>query len=454
MMLAELRDALAETMASVERMTRWLSERAVRPDSVLSSAIHRRMGAFVETALMQTTRYRIEGAMQAPSSASERGPTTATAYGRALNPLHWSSANRAWLVFFLSAVVHTESLIWTLIILDEPAAHGFLNLESMRYILPITAGITIASWVLVAVMVFVRLLRPNSIAHEYACTLYYGLSLCVFSYFTGTLSMSTGVVLAGAPVLGFILFRTGPVLWSLAAALVTLATLSVGAVVGWWDYAPAIASPVGSDGALSGFWLASMSLFVAPQLAIITLLSWYGLAGWRRREEAIRQLSLTDTLTRVPNRRSIIARLEHEQQSSARTHHPLAVIMVDLDHFKSLNDELGHNVGDQALQKAGERLASALRQSDHLGRFGGEEFLLVLPGTDADGARKLAERCRAALQDEPVQLEDGEPIRLTASFGVYCNAGHWQEPPDTMLSKADEALYQAKEAGRNQVVMA
>jgi diguanylate cyclase (GGDEF)-like protein len=367
------------------------------------------------------------------------------------NPLNWSPANKAWLVFLLSAVLHTEYLGWALVVLDEPAARAFMDLERVAHVLPLVFGLTLLSWGLVIGMARIRHYRPEAIGHEYACNLYYGVTLCVFSYFTGTLTMATGVVLAGAPVLGFILFRTAPILWSFVVALFVQALLSLGAVRGWWDYAPLIRNPAGANGELSGFWLTSMYLFVVPHLFVITLLSWYVLAGWRRREDSVRRLSLTDPLTQLANRRAIIARLRHEQESSASTRRPLSVIMIDLDHFKQLNDEHGHAAGDEALQAAGQRLARALRQSDHLGRFGGEEFLLVLPGTDWQGASLLAERCRALLAGEPLTLSDDRRVELTASLGLYCNAGDWQDSPDDMLRKADEHLYRAKAAGRNRV---
>lgn len=373
---------------------------------------------------------------------------------RSVNPLNWSPANKAWLVFMITALLHSEYLLWSAIVLHEPAAAGFMNLELVRTLMPALIGVTGLSWLLVLLMAGVRHWRPESVLHDYACNFYYGLSLCLFSYFIGTLNIATGMVMAGAPVLGFILFRTTPVLWALATAVLVQTLASVGAVRGWWPYAPVLQDTPDQGGDLHGFWLASLYLFAGPHLIVLTLLSWYALSGWRRREEAVRLLSLTDPLTRLANRRSIIARLEHERESSARTRHPLTVIMVDLDYFKQLNDVHGHAAGDRALLAAAHRLHSVLRRSDHLGRFGGEEFLLVLPGSDAEGARLLAEHCRQVLQAQPIELDNGKTITLTASFGVYCNADHWHDSPDTMLRRADEALYQAKEHGRNRVEIA
>ena len=379
-------------------------------------------------------------------------PIMQSARSQISNLLNWPPGNKAWLAYTLLALMHTQYLIWNLLVLELPSAAAYIDLEQSRRILPFAMAIAATSWFLVLVVAGLRLVRPQSIVHEYACNLYWAVSLCAFSYFIGTMTMATGVVLAGGPVLGFILFRAKPVLCSLAVGVILLITLSIGSVMGWWGYAPMISSPVGTDGRLSGFWLVSMYLFIGPHLIVITLFSWYGLSGWRRREAAVRELSLTDSLTRLANRRAIFARLIHERESSARTRRPLSVIMLDLDHFKEVNDTHGHASGDLVLQAAAERLESALRQSDHIGRFGGEEFLIVLPGTDQKGAWMLADRCRATLASEPVTIADGGQIQVTASLGLYCNDGDWDASPDDMLRRADEKLYRAKERGRNRVV--
>lgn len=367
------------------------------------------------------------------------------------NPLNWRPGDKAFLVFVLTAILHTEYLVWTLLVLELPGAREFMDIEATRRILPVSIAVTILSWVLSVLMAFLRKVGPGAIAHEYACNMYYGLSLCVFSHLSGTMTMATGVVLAGAPVLGFILFRPGPVLWALAAALLVQTLSAVGAFLGWWTYAPAIAIPLGTDGQLSGFWLASMTLFTTPHLIILTFLSWYVLSGWRRREEAVQLMSLTDSLTGLPNRRSILALLENEMTNSRLGGHPLSVVIVDLDHFKQVNDQHGHAVGDAALTVAARALRGALRQNDHVGRYGGEEFLMLLPGADDNGGRLLAERCREALSRSSVDGGQEEPLRVTASFGLCSNADRPDIGSEEMLRLADEALYRAKHGGRDRV---
>jgi diguanylate cyclase (GGDEF)-like protein len=124
--------------------------------------------------------------------------------------------------------------------------------------------------------------------------------------------------------------------------------------------------------------------------------------------------------------------------------------MLDIDHFKRVNDTHGHHVGDQVIQAVAARLAGCNRTTDVLGRYGGEEFALILPNTSSEGAAVLTERLRAAIADRPIDTDAG-PLTVTVSIGV---AQYTAEHTDveTLLSAADTALYQAKRAGRNRVV--
>lgn len=143
-----------------------------------------------------------------------------------------------------------------------------------------------------------------------------------------------------------------------------------------------------------------------------------------------------DHLTGCLNRTTLERRLALAMERAGRTGEPLACVFLDLDHFKSVNDRFGHRVGDAALVHVVRVIQGALRDVDALGRFGGEEFLALLPGTDGTGAREAAERMRIALETTPLQVE-GAPVILTASFGVaQLEAG---ESPDSLLRRAKAA---------------
>ena len=197
---------------------------------------------------------------------------------------------------------------------------------------------------------------------------------------------------------------------------------------------------------LNGFWLFSMLYFIAPILVTCLILFEILLSQWRHRERLIQHLSQTDPLTNALNRRSI-------NQSLDKLHHdkscPYAIVLLDLDHFKNINDQFGHHMGDTVLIAVSQKLGLHLRESDVVGRFGGEEFILILKQSSALKARQIAERCRSAIEDLVIQNEDGRTIRITASFGIALATDKLK--PQQLLDQADKALYAAKASGRNQI---
>jgi diguanylate cyclase (GGDEF)-like protein len=158
----------------------------------------------------------------------------------------------------------------------------------------------------------------------------------------------------------------------------------------------------------------------------------------------------TDSLTGLANRRTLDEELVLEWRRADRVGDSLAFILLDLDDFKQVNDTHGHQAGDAVLRTVGQVLLEGIRQVDLAGRYGGEEFALILPETDLGGALKLAERLRVSLETTPVELVEGKTLHITASFGVALK----DELPsaDELVAVADEALYAAKRAGKNRVM--
>ena len=162
----------------------------------------------------------------------------------------------------------------------------------------------------------------------------------------------------------------------------------------------------------------------------------------------IRALTLTDALTGAANRRAIERAVQHHSTAQQRHGMPLAIVYLDLDHFKALNDRHGHGGGDEALRHTVRVVQASCRAGDIVGRLGGEEFCVVLPFTEFAGACLMAERMRAALEGTPMWW-NGQTITLSASFGVACATGDDDEPWPELLARADRAMYAAKAAGRN-----
>jgi diguanylate cyclase (GGDEF)-like protein len=162
----------------------------------------------------------------------------------------------------------------------------------------------------------------------------------------------------------------------------------------------------------------------------------------------LRHYAETDPLTGIGNRRRFFTALEKEFRRCERYGSTFSVLILDLDHFKAINDRYGHPAGDKVLCDVCKRVAQCLRAPDLLTRYGGEEFAILLPLTTVEGAFAVAERIRAAIADAPVEYEE-EAIPASASIGVACYDN--EVNPDLLLRKADRALYRAKEAGRNRV---
>ncbi|HUU81979.1 MAG TPA: GGDEF domain-containing protein, partial [Phycisphaerae bacterium] len=160
-----------------------------------------------------------------------------------------------------------------------------------------------------------------------------------------------------------------------------------------------------------------------------------------------------DALTGLLNRRPFIDTLTREAAFANRTDWPLSLVMLDLDHFKLLNDTYGHNAGDVALRRTADRLASLVRQSDSVARFGGEEFAIILPGTRLSQAMKIARQLRDALRCDQFIYED-HTIRVTASFGVAELHECGVADAEALISQSDLAMYEAKRLGRDMVVAA
>jgi diguanylate cyclase (GGDEF)-like protein len=167
----------------------------------------------------------------------------------------------------------------------------------------------------------------------------------------------------------------------------------------------------------------------------------------------LRKLSITDGLTDLFNHRHIHELLHEEFERTARSGEPLAVAMFDLDRFKHVNDTYGHPTGDVILYETAQILKDSAREIDMVGRYGGEEFIVILPGTVEDEAARFAERVRSRV-DEHVYRDEATEVRMTVSGGVASYPGLEIPGPDELIKRADEALYSAKETGRDRIVRA
>jgi len=217
-------------------------------------------------------------------------------------------------------------------------------------------------------------------------------------------------------------------LWGIGVLAVTL----LHDVLGEWGVVPSAGMP----------WIYVGAVFFVLTVALVTT----------RKIVDTAAIALYDRLTGLYRREVVLDALKREIRRAARTRQPLSLIMMDLDRFKSVNDSLGHQAGDRLLAEVGRRLAEAGRAVDWLCRYGGEEFLAVLAGSDAEGALQAAERFRAAVGALPIDVGRAtRTVTLSAGIAGYDGSAEWPTV-ETLLGAADAALFRAKEAGRNQVM--
>ncbi len=222
-------------------------------------------------------------------------------------------------------------------------------------------------------------------------------------------------------------------------------------------HAPLLIQPMTTpDGRPLVGWLIVRDIIVAI-LGFLVYLCILAMKRWTERESLYLEMSTTDGLTRLSNRNFFINRGQEEiartREQTLPSSPSLSCIMIDLDHFKHINDTWGHHAGDQVLIAASKVMMKNARKTDEVGRYGGEEFAMLLPGTSARRAAQIAERIRRKISDMNV-IVDGNSIEVTASFGVACFPSTDINNMEDLLKAADKALYEAKESGRNKVVTA
>ncbi len=275
------------------------------------------------------------------------------------------------------------------------------------------------------------------------------LGVVLLSVAYGLKDTPIGIALLAEVFLSRALFTLGTLRWAFLLGLLAVVAAEVGQAMGLLAYAPLLSAPIYLGVELQPWWalwvrvvfLAEGLMFSAGLFLLATILT--------RHRKALEALVRTDMLTGLANRREFMTRLARESHRQARGGRPLSILMLDVDHFKRVNDTYGHPTGDQVLAQVGAILRAHTRdQVDTAARYGGEEFVLLLPETDLSGAQHVAEKISARLRTHPF-MADGQPFTVTQSVGIAQVVGG-----DTALALkvADRNLYQAKRDGRDQIV--
>ncbi|MCH7313903.1 GGDEF domain-containing protein [Acinetobacter sp. ANC 3882] len=377
--------------------------------------------------------------------------TDATGWGLRLSWEHhivvnWTILKKSILLLILAAFMSLFWISWDIFILMHPQYSEWVHLSIVRSHL----------WTsLITLLVMLLLIIPCHVFKDRAwaqnvlpilSVQIFTAMLCHKGYLVGSFSPATMVGYVSVVGVGLVLFDRRMVYCALIPATLALLFCNYLSMVGILTYAPLFNMQRLNEVSMHPFWVGSMVFFLLPILLACLFLFEILLTQWRTREMTIQILSRLDPLTNVLNRRSIGSYLERLHQQP----NPLySIVLLDLDHFKSINDHFGHSMGDQVLVTVAQCLAKNLRDQDIIGRFGGEEFILLLPNTTTAQAQNVAERCRLAVSKLRFINEQKQEFTVSASFGISSSLS--ADEPHLIISQADQALYAVKAAGRNQV---
>lgn len=366
--------------------------------------------------------------------------------------LDWSSVDKAMLLTGVPLPMLIAAFVRVSFLLSDPTDEPYLSrliLHDIQVAIAVyvsgTAALALAWWRL-------RRTNPTSRPFVQSCLFALFITVAISAYFVGHFStpIMGGVVACTIAVL--LLFDTDIARPAVIFGFATLFGPVPFMALRILPYSPLYArSPfIGAEPPInwlltSGFF--SVVIVIVPISILMTVLE-----RWRVRDAEVQRLVRLDGLTEIPNRRYFLERLESEIARATRYESSVALLLLDLDNFKRINDKFGHQHGDRALRHVASVLTSdVVRRIDVIGRYGGEEFAVMLPETDFAGAMLVAERIRAALASTPVVLGDTANVSLTTSIGVAVYPSEFVASLDALVSRADGALYHAKDAGRNRV---
>lgn len=296
---------------------------------------------------------------------------------------------------------------------------------------------------------FIPATRRTEFYFPILCVGFYSGSLMMVGYIAGMMTILTGVFTIGSILAGLLLFDRRIMFYSTLPCLVVLYVTSILTVMHILPYAP-LYHPYSMIVAETQTYFILVNLIATTLIgAILIILFNSFLDRWMERERKQRHLMTIDPLTQILNRRGITQQFETIFADQTKAHQTICVALIDIDHFKKINDQYGHDCGDELLIHMANILRLNIRQQDHLGRFGGEEFLIIFENTTINAAKMSLERCRMSIEQHQLDYHD-QIIRFTASFGLSQSTVINSDAQQLILA-ADQALYRAKGQGRNQI---
>ena len=347
-----------------------------------------------------------------------------------------------WYASFTAVIIYLMQIKY----MYHPLANTGLLLK-LQWLYP---GIFFLNIFLILFGFFIKNKPEAHIYYVLFLSVYYPCSLLGLSIGIGLLNLLNGVIFMGIILTALLLYPRFVVYFGLIVYVAVYYLLSVLTVTGYLDYALAYKPYTLLHKDVQNPQIIYSMFYTTLYAAFTITLFDISVERWRRYNSKIEKLSCTDELTGLLNRRGVNQIIDLQMQQAQITHRETSLIMVDIDNFKNINDQYGHHQGDLVLKHVASILRKNLRTSDVIGRYGGEEFVILLPFTSIENAVLVAETCRKALEQSAVEVKENEPLSIKACFGVSSTAFSGFDYTG-LFEQADKALYEAKHNGKNQV---
>lgn len=360
--------------------------------------------------------------------------------------VNWSDFDKGLLILILSGLNQFAWLIWCIYSYITPEFRVWINPEYMfqRIIeISVTMGLTF--------ILFIALYKFRHVKWVYHSTsrvvaTQFSILYLHAAYSIGVSSPTTSAGFISIVTLAFLLVERQIIYMVIIPSSMVLLVLIYLSATANFPYAPVFSEALNSsDVYKNNYWIGSMLFLYLPILIVSMGLVEILLRQWRNRELQIKKISEKDGLTNIYNRRSISEKL----LTLDRKDLIYAIILLDIDYFKNINDNYGHDIGDEVLKQIASLLEQNIRPEDMVGRFGGEEFIIILNEINLSTVVEIAERCRLQIENMQIQISPTSSIHLTASFGIAIRKQ--SETNENIIRLADQALYLAKTKGRNQI---
>ena len=360
--------------------------------------------------------------------------------------MQWDNISKTILILAMGGLDFLVWILWLVYSYHSPELNHWI--DSTHY--PFFLSFYILAAVLYFILIFIcYCYKRNKLFQKYMPYIavgYFGITMLFAGFAIGTSNPATIAGYITVVTVGLVLYERKIIYSTFIPGTIILLLLITLCAKDLIIYAPIFSEELDAGNLYqNSFWVYSMLFLYTPIFIVSIVLFEVLLIQWRNRELLINEISRRDPLTGILNRRSIgefLKKLEDRHQM-------YAVILLDLDYFKKINDTYGHDVGDQVLITVSNILSNIAIDGECLGRYGGEEFILILPALNKDQAINIANRCREAIAETLIRNEDGTEFNISASFGVAISDATSKK--EDVIRMADQALYIAKDKGRNQV---